>query len=337
MARRKPSLPEHRLVGIRAHKKRDFFEGCNEPGTQWFTPNAQEFQKAFCRICRNEECIRAQGATTPWHHRMENQVEHLLNHPVFSDLATDDHKRLAEQAFDDITAKATRLEIARQNQDWEIPEGPTDGLDRVAAAKATEDVDAAIKALAEAKGQKAPDLPKPEGKAQPSHFSPADEPDPGGPDVPQPDDPVGVEYETQFPSSDGKTNYRIVLTTEGVWSCECKGYKHVRHCKHLDEVKPWYEEHKHDDELEQQVEAAPSPEPTPQVPKTAPPPRRPPPSQPNAAFNTPMPGQGVMVGGGDIPERAPSQLPPPVQDPWAPRKDTIIQPGATVVMKSKKK
>lgn len=334
MARhRTPLSPDERLVGIRAHRKSDFFEGCNEQGKPWFTPNPQEFQKAFCRICRNEECIRAQGAITPWHHRMETQVEHLLNHPVFSDLATDDHKRIATQAFNDITAKATRLEIARQRQDWEIPESPTDGIDRVAATKATEDVDAAIRALAEAKGQKPPNLPKPESEERPSHFSEsAPENDPGGPDVPQPGDPAGVEYETTFPSSDGKTNYRILLTTDGLWSCTCKGFKHVRHCKHLDQVQPWYEEHKNDDELEEE------PEPTPEPPRARPPQApKPAPQQPAVPYNTPMPQQGVMVDGGAVPDRPGSRLPPPVQDPWAPRKDTVIEPGATVVMKSKKK
>jgi len=336
MARRKKQVsPEDRLVGIRAHKKRDFYEGCNEPGKPWYTHDPAQFQKTFCKICRNEECIRAQGALTPWHQRMETQVEHLLNHPLFSDLATEDHKHLAEQAFNDISAKATRLEIARQRQDWEIPEAPTDGVDRVAATKATEDVDAAIKALAESRGQKPPNLPTPTGEEQPSHFSQEGN-DPGGPDIPKSDDPVGVEYETTFPSSDGKTNYRIMLTTDGAWSCECKGFQHVRHCKHLDQVQPWYEEHKHDDELEQQAEAVPSPEPPP--PSTSPPPPRPqPPAPAPAAFNTPMPHQGVMVGGDAVPSRAPSQLPPEPQDPWAPRKETIVEAGATVVMKTKKK
>jgi hypothetical protein len=141
---------------------------------------------------------------------------------------------------------------------------------------------------------------------------------------------VGVEYETTFPSSDGKVNYRIMLTTDGKWSCECKGWEHVKHCKHLDQVQPWYEEHKNDDELEAE------PEPTPEPP---PPPRAatPPPPQQAVPYNTPMPQQGVMIDGGAPPERQGSQLPPPVQDPWAPRRDTVVEPGATVVMKSKKK
>jgi len=327
MARGKRQKPE-RLYGIRATKKRDLFEGCNEPGSQWFTPNPAEFQKAFCRICRNEECIRAQGAKTPWHHRMENQMDNLFLHPQFSDLSTDAHKQLAGQLFNDLRAKAERLEIARQNQDWEIPEGPTDGFDRVAASQATDDVDAAIKALAEAKGNVAPELSKPDNSEKPSHFSAAEpENDPGGPDAPKPKDPVGVEYETQYPKSDGTGTYRIVLMTDGVWECECKGWRYKRKCVHMDDVRPWYEEHKNDDEKEAE------PEPEPQAPREPPPPQQVPPN-----YNTPMPRQGVMVGGGvgHAPSRNPSQV-PVVHDPWAVRKDTVIQPGATVVLKSKKK
>ena len=331
MAKAKRQKPE-RLVGIRAHKKRDLFEGCNEPGSRWFTPNPIEFQKAFCRICRNEECIRAQGATTPWHHRMENQMDNLFLNPHFSDLSTDAHKQLAGQLFNDLRQKAERLEIARQNQDWEIPEGPTDGFDRVAATQATDDVDAAIKALAEAKGNVAPELTKSDNSEKPSHFSPVEskpENDPGGDAPRQPGDPVGVEYETQYPKGDGDGNgtYRIMLLTNGLWSCECDGWRYKRKCRHMDDVRPWYEEHKNDDQKEAE------PEPPPPAPREPPPPQQQP-----ANYNTPMPRQGVMVGGGSghAPGRNPSQV-PAVHDPWSPRKDTVIQPGATVVMKSKKK
>jgi hypothetical protein len=335
MARKKKQIPlSDRLVGIRSHKKRDLFEGCNDPNTPVYTPNPQEFQQAFCRICRNEECIRAQGATTPWHHRMENQMDNLFNHPQFSDLSTDAHKQLAGQLFNDLRQKAERLEIARERQDWEIPEGPTDGYERTAASQATNDVNDAIKALKKAKGQAVEEEPEPEVREGPKHFQEAQpeeaapENDPGGPDVPHPDDPVGVEYETQYPKSDGTGTYRVWLMTDGVWECECKAWRYKRKCPHMDDVGPWYEQHKNDDQKEQ---AAPEP-----VQTQGPPPKPVEPTQLPPGFNTPMPRKGVMVGGEDGPSRHPSQL-PRQHDPWAPRQDTVVPVGGTVVMKSKKK
>jgi hypothetical protein len=328
--------PDDRLVGIRAHKKKDLINGCNEPGTKWFTHNIGEFQKTICRICRNPECIRAGNSETPWHARMEQQPEYLINNPVFSDLSLPKHQELAKQVFDDLTQKAMRLEVARIRQDWEIPEGPegpTDGYERLAAKKANDDVADAIRELTKARGGEPeentePEAPEPEA---PKHFIESEttpEPEPPAQEPPE------VEYETQYPSSDGSTNYRIALTTDGKWSCECGGWKHTRKCKHLDRVSAWYEEHKNDNQLEAQPEPEPEPPPPP---RAHPPPRPVQPTPQPASYNTPMPGQGVMVDGGDAPQRAPSQLPPEPHDPWAPRKDTLIQPGATVVVKSKKK
>ena len=188
------------------------------------------------------------------------------------------------------------------------------------AKKANEDVAAAIRELKRARGGEVEDTEDAEDAASeaesPKHFLES-EPDP----VPEPDPEPEYVYETQYPSSDGQTNYRVALTAEGKWSCECEGWRRTGGCKHLERVSSWYEGKQTSTE-------------TPQP--SYPPPR---PVQPpaHAPYNTPMPGQGVMVGGGEAPARAPSQLPPEPHDPWAPRKDTIIQPGATVVMKSKKK
>jgi hypothetical protein len=181
--------PDDRLVGIRAHKKKDLINGCNEPGTKWFTHNIGEFQKTICRICRNPECIRAGNSETPWHARMEQQPEYLINNPVFSDLSLPKHQELAKQVFDDLTQKAMRLEVARIRQDWEIPEGPTDGYERLAAKKANDDVADAIRELKKARGGEPeentePEAPEPEAPEPeaPKHFIESEttpEPEPG--------------------------------------------------------------------------------------------------------------------------------------------------------------
>jgi len=310
--------PKDRVVGIRTHKKTDLLQGCNEPGQAWYTRDVGVFQKTFCRICRNDQCLRAQGATTPWHQRMENQPEYLLNNPVFSDLTSGKHKELAAQVFEDLTKKALRLELARVHQDWVVPpeeEGPTDGFDQLASKDASKGVEEAIRALGRAMGK---DVPEPEPapiSEGPQHFQESQEPAP--------------EYETLFPSSDGRTNYRVALT-KGKWSCVCKGFEYTSSCKHVDQVAGWYEGVRN---------LPPEPEPVPEPPKpvAAPPPAKKVQVAPPMAYNTSVPSQGIVIGPGPIPQGpGPSQLPREAQDPWAPRKDNVIQPGATVVLKPKK-
>lgn len=318
--------PEDQVLGVKSRQKRDLLAGCNEPGKEWFHPDDHVFMKAFCRLCKNADCIRAKGAVSPWHTRMAEQVDYLLNNPEFSEISSESHRRLAEQAFNDIGQKMRKLEISRQNQDWEIPEdGPTDGFDKVASPDTTDQFDEAAKKLARARGKKEPDLPRPQGEEAPAHFQTEEDDDP-------------YEYDTDYPSSDGSRTYHVVLDKGGRWTCECAGYKNRKKCKHIETVSQWYREQlERDDEEGSSGEPdVPAPHDTPvSRPKT---PSRDPrvPLDPRP-FNTPMPQGGVMVGTGDVlPDQGQQRSKVRVKDPWAVTNDKVVKPGAKVTLKSKK-
>lgn len=334
-----------RLVGTQSHQKLDLFAGCNEPGKECFLPDAHAFMRAWCRHCKNPDCIRAGAGSGPWLARMQEQVNYLINDPQFSDMSSPEHQKLAAMMFDSLNAKAQRLEIAARRQDWEIPETPSDGIDRISSTDTTSSFDEAVKELARAQGKKEPTFPTPEESAGPSHFKE------GPPDEPEAQDESEYEYETEFPSSDGKRKYHVTLSKDGRWSCACDGFKHAAKCKHLNTVRAWYDEQLAlaEEEERQKVENTRIQETQQrqmsQAPPPAPPPQAvvPPPVDPRVPvarpLNTPMPAGGVMVGGGAPPAIPPSRLPTPQEpvDPWAPRKDHVIEPGATVVLKSPKK
>lgn len=336
MAKKRKRLnitPQDRVVGVQPRQKRDLLAGCNEPGKAWFNRDDHEFIKAYCTICKNADCMRARGAVSPWHTRMAEQVDYLLNDPDFSELSSPEHRDLAQMAFDDISRQAMRLEVARQRQDWTIPDEPTDGVDKVASPATTDQFDDAVRKLAEAKGKKAPEFERPEQKDGPAHFERA--PDEEVEDVaPAAAEEEEWEYDTHYPSSDGSRTYHVTLSKKGEWACDCKGFQYKQTCKHLDTVKAWY-----DDQVEQaaererrEAEEQARRQQTPALPSEPPPPRDS--RVPDTRYNTPMPQGGVMVGGSK-----PPATPPEPDDPWAipANKPTVVKPGAVVKLKEDKK
>lgn len=109
------------LVGIRPRAKRDFFAGCNEPGSSAYIADPDAFMKVWCARCRRSECVRAKGYVAAWESRMEEQVDYLINAPRFSRVESNEHKALAGMMFTSLEAKARRLEVAAKRQDWVVP------------------------------------------------------------------------------------------------------------------------------------------------------------------------------------------------------------------------
>lgn len=274
---------------------------------------------------------------------MQEQVDYLLNEPEFSDLKSEAHRRIADQAIEDIGQKMMRLEIARQRQDWSIPDQPTDGIDKVAPPETTDQFDDAVRQLAKARGKEEPTLPRPQNEDAPAHFQQEDQ------QVPE-EEESPYEYDTQFPSSDGTRTYHVALDKAGRWSCECDGFRYSRKCKHLDTVKAWYDEQlrkaEDDDDDDDDgssgapsgsAPAIPNPPPASPVPNGAATqdPRVPPPQRP---MNTPMPQGGVMIGGEAASDQPPQPRGPGTsKNPWKIPQAPVVKPGAQVTVKSKKK
>lgn len=120
--RRPTAFSSLKVVGVVPRDQTDELSKCNEPGQPWFQQDPAEFVRVWCRLCRNPSCNRAKGGLlSPWSQRMREQPEYLLNNPIFSPIATSEHKTLAAQDFASLNQKAERLEVSAKAQDWNIP------------------------------------------------------------------------------------------------------------------------------------------------------------------------------------------------------------------------
>ena len=121
---------------------------------------AVEFMQIFCNRCRNSACQRAGWGKSVFQNRVSTQVERLLENPKYADMGNPKYAQIRAIDFPDMLQKALRLEISDRKGDWCIPEiAVTDGVVEKAKGQTTDSVDEAIKKLAEAKGNEAPDLP----------------------------------------------------------------------------------------------------------------------------------------------------------------------------------
>lgn len=146
--------------------------------------SVEEFQQFFCRLCWNGQCVRAEQTDLPWERRMATQVERLLTNPHIAAEGDPRYANIRSMPFKDLFRDAVRLEIANQRGDWQIPVLPGDTdpgeeLETLATPQHTDQVDQAAKALAQALGKEAPELPKREAsKPEPE---PEPEPEDSGP------------------------------------------------------------------------------------------------------------------------------------------------------------
>ncbi len=83
--------------GVRSPERKNFYDTCFGDAAGRAAPKDQI--DAVCRECRNPECERAGSSMTAWQIRMRDQPNYLLNFPKFSDLTTDDHKRITSMTI----------------------------------------------------------------------------------------------------------------------------------------------------------------------------------------------------------------------------------------------
>lgn len=97
----------------------DFFQECYMPNQTKVSP--QQFDEAFCRVCKNFECVRAGWAESAWVQRMSTQVDRLLDNPNYADKRDPRFNHVREHDFPSLLQEAIRVEIIDQKNDWSLP------------------------------------------------------------------------------------------------------------------------------------------------------------------------------------------------------------------------
>jgi len=349
--KRRLSIVGDHVIGAAPRDKKDLYAGCNEPGKPWFNKDAHVFISSFCKICRNADCIRAAGVVDEWQTRMSEQVDYLLNDPIFSDLQKPEHREIAQMAFNEIGEKMQRLELARETQDWSLIKERSDtqeseeeelevsdGVERVVPATSTRQFDEAVEGLSKKRGTGGSDVPAIESSSDaPIHFQ-GEGTGPNSSDTGEPGasssnssryvekDPKW-EYETLFPSDSGAQDYHITLSHDGQWKCDCPSELAI--CPHLEEVIAWYR--------------APPPQ-SPPIQSLSPSPSNTetPPITPNllatdGPINTPTRKGGVMVDDSKTPNSGHIRSLSEERDPWEIPSIKTVEPGAQVTLRSNPK
>lgn len=145
-------------------RKLDLLRDCNDQGI----PPA-DFMGTFCQRCRNPECVNAGWAGSSWSGRMATQVDRLLTFPSFANPDDPRFERLRDLEFRQVEAPI----VWNPSDPWA---GPSVHLvDPERKTSHSQDVEEAIKSLAETRVKKAPESPgnpvpetRPEPSPQPS-------------------------------------------------------------------------------------------------------------------------------------------------------------------------
>ena len=292
----------------------DYWSECFDP-KMGGTP--KEFERTFCRVCKNPGCSRSATQGMSWTRRMATQMDRLFTNPNFADPNDPKFADIRKTDFPSAVREAMRLEISDRRGDWGVP---------------SEEDAAKLAAIMVAR----PDPVVPEKPVEPPVAAP----------------PVehvlqqltirgtqGDEYEVSLVESPGGMPK---------WRCTCKAYEFGggKPCKHIAYAATLPPE---DEPLEEPPPNAPTrfqnapqpPAPLPPVrPATVPPVQaggagpRPPFFPPMG--NIPAPSGGVMLDGTrPVPPAARPATPAPAAvDPWAPppAKPKVVPVGGKVVL-----
>jgi|GEM_PF-1741531 len=309
----------------------DLWNECFVPSME-VSPN--DFERMFCRQCRNPTCDRSAGSGLRWLKRILTQEDRLLSNPKFADPNDPRFKEIRSVEFPSALKEAMKLEISDRRGDWTVPT-EADTM-RMAAEMRSAPLTQII----------VPPTPEPAPKPPPPPVVEEDDDD----------GPVGRILRRLDISGSGKNVYQVTLIERVVgrpeWMCTCKAFEfgRARPCKHIEYAMTVPEE----EEPPKPVPAGPPPArfQAPPPPKSPPPPapkNNTPEQKPNLTPrqpfyptqpNIPMPSGGIMIDGSAPPppkERGPNRTATPQADAWAPppAKPNVIPVGGRVVLGGK--
>jgi len=143
-----------------------------------------EFQRMFCKFCRNPDCVHAGWAADQFSMRVAQQPERFF-HPTQID-AAQSSKYAGITDFTDKTNESIQLHIANVRKDWEVPEiAIKDGVSETAVHDTTTSVDDAAMTLSRSKEKhltiaspetREVEFPEPESEPSPAPKKPTPAP-----------------------------------------------------------------------------------------------------------------------------------------------------------------